>query len=172
MSVTSILGSLISPFLVSEAFWCVKLSNGKFQTERDIVRDGNWPTGRRPFDWALDLVASGDIRRVKELWLICPPNPGNPLGQTAKLPIVEPGTAFQFKVGFVDGNIAGTVQSRASQLIGRVTDKVNGDCECFVWDVGLRALGTWNSNIYHMGSWRADIAPPTQLAFDVLGLSL
>lgn len=172
MSVTSILGSLISPFLVSEAFWAIKLSNNKFQTERDIIRDGNWPTGRRPFDWTLDLVASGDIRRVKELWLICPPNPGNPLGQTAKLPIIEPGTAFQFKVGFVDGSIAVTQQSRASQLIGRVTDKATGDCECFVWDCGLRVLGTWNSNVYRMGSWRHDIGDLGLLAFDVLGLSL
>jgi hypothetical protein len=178
--VTSVLGSIISPFLIDEAFWCVRLQDGRFLSERDMVRDGNLLEGdlplhrasKRPFDWTLDLVSTGDIKRVRELWLLCPPSLGNPLGQTAKLPVVEPGTIFQFKVAYLDGSVAGTLRSRSSQLIGRVTDKVSGDCECFVWDVGLQKLGIWHSNVYKMGTWREEIAPINALAHDVLGLSL
>lgn len=178
--VTSFLGSLVSPFLIDEAFWAIKLTNGTFLSERDTVRDGNLlegdlplhRAGKRPLDWTKDLVSTGDIRKVKELWLICPPSLGNPLGQTARLPIVEPGTAFQFKLGYVDSIPGSSLRSRAHQVIGRVTDKESGACECFLWDVGLQKLGMWNTSVYDFQSWRPEVAPMGALALDVLGLSL
>lgn len=178
--VTSFLGSLVAPFLIDEAFWAVKMQDGRFLSERDTVRDGNLLEGdlplhrasKRPLDWTLDLVSTGDVLKIKELWLLCPPSLGNPLGQTARLPIVEPGTAFQFKVGYVDGNPGGTLRSRAHQLIGRVIDKESGTCECFLWDVGLQKLGMWNTSVYDFQSWRPEVAHVGALALDVLGLRL
>src|SRR5438045_1897656 len=103
--VTTALGAIINPFVIHHAVWAVKLSTGKFLSERDMVwdslqrehgADGIFPTrpNKRPFDWTLDLVQTGDVRKIRELWLVCPPNPHSPFGNTARLPIVEPGTAF------------------------------------------------------------------------------
>lgn len=168
--ITSVLGSVVGIFLPDKAYWAAKLSTGKWVCELDSryeIRSGQ----KRPFDWTLDLIDTGDIKKIRELWLFCPPNPANPFGQTARLPITEPGTAFQFKVANVDA-FGGWGKSLASQVIGRVVDKHEQTCECFVWDAGLNALGTYNTTITHFGSWRDGIAPQQHLSHEVLGLSL
>lgn len=167
--VTSVLGSVVGLLLPDRPYWAVKLASGKWACELDTRKGSD---GRvRGFDWTLDLIDNGDIARVRELWLFCPPNRQHPLGQTARLPIVEPYTCFQMKVGMVHA-FGASDRSMVSQLIGRVTNKVEGDCECFVWDAQLQAMGTWSSNVYRMGSWREGIAPPGDLSFEVLGLRL
>ncbi len=178
--VRSILGNILSPLLVSVPFWAVKLDDGSFRSERDLVRDGNRqdepgrPAGKRPFDWALDLVQSGEIHRVKELWLFCPPDRLNPLGQTVRLPIIERGTAFQFKIGYFDSNIAAGERSCVAQVIGRVDNKETGDCICFIYDRVLGGLiANWRSNVYHMGTWRpGEIAPMAAISPELHALSL
>jgi hypothetical protein len=146
--ITSFLGSTIGKFFRDHSYWAVKLASGKWYSELDTryeIRSGL----KRPFDWTLDLVDTGDIAHIKELWLFCPPHPSHPFGQTAMFPITEPYTAFQLKVGMVH---AFGDRQVVSQLIGRVTNKEEGSCECFLWDSHLQSLGIWHSNIYQMGS--------------------
>jgi hypothetical protein len=122
------------------------------------------------------MVTTGDIKKIAELWLLCPPNKENPLGQVARLPITEPGTAFQFKIGFLDMGVSGTSGARSDRvahLIGRVDDKETGDCTCFIWDNDWQRLSQpWHSTVYAFGTWRPEIAALGRLSFDVLGLSL
>src|SRR5690349_19255980 len=83
------IGDAIDPRL---SYWSCLLTTGKRWNERQLV-----PTlikgqrGLRRLDWALDLVSTGDIKRIKEITLHCPD------GRTAVLEIPESGTAFQFK---------------------------------------------------------------------------
>src|SRR5260221_10617810 len=134
--ITTALGAVIHPFMIDYALWAVKLNNGRFLSERDHVYD-EWQRGdgkhrnRRSFDWTLDLINNGDINKITELWLICPPNPTSPLGNTAKLPITEPGTAFQFKTRHLS---MGSGEPVFHLVIGRIDDKETGDCTYFVWD--------------------------------------
>jgi hypothetical protein len=170
--VSSILGGTIGRFYGPYAYWAVKLDNGKFQSEIDSVFDVAH-AGKRPFDWTLDLVATDDILRVQELWLFCPPNSFNPLGSTARLPILIPGTAFQFKVANMDSNFATATRNVASQVIGRVDDPATGACTFFVYDGPQNVMSfPLHTNIYNFGSWRDGIAPIKQLSFEVLGLRL
>lgn len=168
--------SLVGLILPNRAYWAVKLEWGgptgktRFQCELDQVFDPALK-GYRPFDWSLDLVGTGDIKYVTELWLFCPPCPQNPQGNSARLPITEKRTGFQLKIANIDA-FGATGRGMQSQIIGRVTDKAQGHCECFVWDADLQAFGHWETNIHHMGSWRPEIAPIGTLNYDVLGLAL
>lgn len=168
--IPSLLGSIIGRILPDRPYWAVKLSSGKMLTELDQQFD-HLHGRARPFDWTLDLVSTGDILKVTELWLFCPPNQMNPRGQVARLPITEPRTAFQFKVGTMDA-FGGHARGMQSQIIGRVDDKVSGACTCFVWDSVLNAMGTWHSNVYTMGTWRDGATVIGELSHAVLGLSL
>lgn len=169
--VSSQLGSQLAPFLVTEARWAVKLTTNRFLSERDIVTDPSHPRGERPFDWTLDLIATGDWKRLRELWLLCPPSPGNPLGQGAQLLIDRPGTAFQFKVAFVHGGAASGGQT-ACQIIGRVDDPLSGGCTCFAWDNERQALVQFQTSVYEFTPWRPEIGRLHGLSHDALGLSL
>lgn len=169
MSLKSAFGSIISTMMVPYSFWVVKLDNGKLLSERDTVNDFI-KDGKRPIDWTLDLITTGDIYRVKELWLICPPNPGNPTGQTARLPITIPGTAFQFKVANMDV-MGAWGKTRAAHVIGRVDHPETGDCTVFAWDDELRALiAPYQTNIHEFKTWRDSIASPRHISMPVLGL--
>lgn len=136
---------------MSDGWWC----------EEDTVTD--FLIGRRRLDWTLDIVSTGDWRKIKELWLFCPPTPLNPAGNTARLPIVMPGTAFQFKVATFDSVIVEGRRSVQAQIIGRVNDVETGDCECMVFDYVLQALVVeWSGNIGlnghpGLGTWRPNI---------------
>lgn len=160
--------NIIGEFLLSRSIWAVELASGRFYTERSMMRDPI--IGKRPFDWTLDLVATGDIKLVKQLILYCPPTPDFRMGQVARLPILEPYTAFQFKVATLDG-FEGINQTQ-SQVIGRVLDKASGLCECFIWDVGLKQMGMFETSVYDFASWRDGIAHIGALSHDPLGLRL
>ncbi|SRR6266702_3185935 len=199
--VSTMLGSLLSPLLLDHAVWAVKLADDRFLSERDMVFDhrqndftlrdddtlhlsleeqakrrANPQINRRPIDWYDDLVATGDVLKVKELWLLCPPGPivngriHNPFGSTAKLFITEPGTAFQFKTKHLHMGAGTAVYD---QIIGRVIDKVSGDCEYFVWDAALHAMSTpMRNNVNNFQTWREGIGSPGPLSHQVLGFKL
>jgi hypothetical protein len=169
--VSSLLGAPLAPYFTSTACWAVKLSTGDFLSERDSVKDEKYPGGIRAFDWTLDMVATGDWRKIRELWLLCPPSPGNPLGQGAQLIIERPGTAFQLKVGFVHGG-ASAEQGTACQLIGRVYDPYSGQCSVFAWDNEMQQLVQFQTSVYDFVPWRPEIGRLHGLSHDTLGLSL
>lgn len=153
------------------AYWSVLLSTGKTRTERDLVptfRAGQ--RGVRRLDWTLDLVATGDSRRIREIALCCPD------GRRATLDIVESGTVFQFKTAALDGLLSAGERRLEFQAIGRVTDKASGTCECFVWDYrpapGQPQLLAYKSTIMAFGSWRASLTPLGALGLDVQGFRL
>lgn len=186
--VSSMFGSVIGLFLPDRPYWAVKLHNGKWLSELDTIRD-EWQRellmnegyperahlgkrgSKRPLDWTLDLVSTGDVRRIAQLWLFCPPNPFYPRGQSDFLEITRPGTAFQLKVRHLHawGNVMAS-SLLSSQLIGRVDDPVGGACTCKVWDSQVNVMGNWSSSIYDMGSWRDGVSPLHALDLDVQGL--
>lgn len=158
----------------------------------DLVKGGN-----RFFDWTLDLVANGDVLKITELWLLCPPSQTSPLGNTARLNIEEPGTAFQLKIATVDSSVVESSRTMQAHIIGKVTNKETGDCDCYIWDavqdglctpetmiydvatvdhikrdVNGNPLFAGKANIYNFHSWRDSIAPLGRLGLDALGIRL
>ena len=133
---------------ITRSYWAVKLhAPDEWICEARMVTDVL--QGReRHFDWSNDLVATGDVRRITELWLLCPPSRTAPLGNTARLPILESGTAFQLKIATVDTSLALTARQQQGHIIGRVVDKLTGACECFIWDEEQQGLLTPETPIY------------------------
>ena len=152
------------------AYWSVLLSTGKRWSERDLVP--TWTSGQRgvrKLDWSLDLVSTGDIRRVREVTLHCPD------GRPAVLEITEDTPPFQFKTKTLNMLGASDI-SMEFQVIGRVIDKVTGRCECFVWDYhpkeGEPHLVAYKTSIYRFGSWRDTLTPLGALGLEVQGFRL
>lgn len=170
--VRSVYGTpLVIPTVLS--YWAVKLSSGQWCTERDRVKDTRHPLGERPFDWTLDLVGTGDIARIRELWLLCPPTTFSPAGSTGHLLIKERGTPFQFKVKSTSGLSPLVHAQRESQVIGRIDEKLSGRCTCFIYDHEWEVLSTpYVTSIHNFGTWRPGIAPITNLSQEVLGFDL
>lgn len=178
---------------INRSFWAVKLSTGEWICEARMILDKGIV---RPFDWSLDLVGTGDTSRIVELWLLCPPSPTSPLGNTARMVIDESGTAFQFKVTQVDTTIVTTCSYPQAHVIGRVVNKETGACECFIWDEKQQGLLTpetriydpatgtarrypdgtlvyaGRTSVYNFHSWRPNIAPLGRIALDTLGVKL
>ena len=132
---------------ITRSYWAVKLNTGEWLCEARIKVD-LYNARERHFDWSNDLVAGGDVRRIAELWLLCPASRTSPFGNTARLVITEPGTAFQFKVATVDSSIAATSRQATAHIIGKVTNKETGDCDCFIWDEQQQGLITPETMIY------------------------
>ena len=161
------IGDALDPRL---AYWSALLTTNKRWSERQLV-----PTliagqrGLRKLDWALDLVSTGDVHKIKELTLHCPD------GRTAVLEISPDQPAFQFKTKSLNMLGADGIDLEF-QVIGRVLDKVSGRCECFVWDYRPKAgepnLVAYKSSIYHFGAWRDTITPLGALGIDVQGFRL
>lgn len=157
---------------ISRAWWAVKLDSGEWLCEARLHTDIAAATERH-FDWYYDLVGTGDVRRIKELWLLCPPNKLSPLGNTARLPITTPGTAFDFKVASASSNFVETWRNQEAHIIGRVTDRATGDCECFVWDERYQMLcAGFRSNVHNFGTWRDSLPPRGALALEKIGVEL
>jgi hypothetical protein len=167
----SVFGSLVGKILPHRTYWAAKLSTGAWVCELDHRDDLSHGT-RRSFDWSLDLVDTGDVLKITELWLFCPPSRLSPLGSTARLPITEPGTAFQFTFSRVDafGAWGKTIQHR---IIGRVIDKARGECEYVVYDGEVGGMSTpMTNNVYDFQGWREGIPRLGPLNVEVLGLRL
>lgn len=182
-------------YTLDRSYWAVKLNDDEWICEKRMTYDSK--VGFRNFDWSNDLVATGDVLRIKELWLFCPPNKYSPVGNTARLIIEEPGTAFQFKVGMADSNIAVTWKTMQAHIIGKVVNKESGACECFIWDpiqngmitpetkiLDPKTMGplkdeegkviyAGKTSVYDFHTWRpGSIAPLGQLHLPTLGVRL
>lgn len=161
------IGDAIDPRL---AYWSVLLTTGKTWSENQLIPTNKaGQRGLRKLDWALDLVSTGDIRRIKELILHCPD------GQMAILEITQDTPAFQFKTKSL--NMLGACSNDLEyQVIGRVIDKATGRCECFIWDYqpmeGQPNLIAYKSTICHFGAWRNNITPMGALSLEVQGFRL
>lgn len=141
---------------ITRSFWAVRLNTGVWMCEARLKVDIFSGT-ERLYDWSADLVAGGDVMRITELWLLCPPSKTSPLGNTARLEITEPGTAFQFKIATVDSNIAASMRSVQAHVIGKVVNKETGGCECFIYDVAQDGLCTPETPIYDPTTGRAKV---------------
>lgn len=180
---------------ITRSYWAVRLNTGEWMCEARLKVD--LVNGiERFYDWSNDLVAGGDIMRITELWLLCPPSHTSPFGNTARLKITEPGTAFQLKVATVDSNIAASIRTVQAHIIGKITNKETGECECYIYDnvqgglctpetmiydpatnnVKRDAHGNYiyagRTSVYNFHSWRESIAPLGRLELDTLGVRL
>jgi hypothetical protein len=166
MNVVRSLNALADSIDPSLAFWSVLLRGGKTWSERRLVAGKN---GLRRLDWALDLVSTGDIHKIKELILHCPDK------RTAVLEITPDMPAFQFKTKSL--NVLGSGGSDLEYLvIGRVIDKATGRCECFAWDYrptpGQAQLVAYKSTVYNFGAWRETTTRLGALSLEVQGMRL
>ena len=132
---------------ITRSYWAVKLNTGEWVCEARVKTD-LYRGEERHYDWSNDLVANEDVLKITELWLLCPPSKTSPLGNTARLEITEPGTAFQFKIATADSNVASTSRSLQAHVIGRLDNKENGDCTCFIYDPVQDGLLTPETKIY------------------------
>lgn len=175
MGVISSLNAIQSVINPNKSHWEVVLTSGKTITEDQLVLDIR-RGGYRQIDWALDLNATGDLLKIKELWLITPGGHRTIHRGSSEVPIVlqitEPGTAFQFKHANNDF-LGGTGRIIEAQCIGKITDKDTGDCECWVWD-RVMGLIEYKSNVNNFGMWRvgSGLMPLTKLSHEVTGLRL
>lgn len=160
--------TLVRRFLDTQrSYWKVILRTGREISEKELTFDF-LHAGLRQRDWTLDLVSTGDVNKIKELWLICPPDIHGP--RHAMIPIIEDGTAFQFKTKSVHAMGAWGSQNEV-QVIGRVDDKDKGDCTCFIYDPTRDAMSTpYITNIREFGSFREGLAPIGGFSHPVLGL--
>jgi hypothetical protein len=167
--VSSKFNAQIGSFLHGRSYWAVKLENGDWLSDIDenvVIRRGE----RRNLEWHDDIVANGDAAHIKELWLFCPPHPINPLGANGRLPILEPWSCFVMNGRQM--NIGTGHRYTTYQIVGRVTDKVSGDCDCFIWDALEKKFYHGQNNVYKFTPWRPGAAPLGLLALDTLGLRL
>jgi len=175
VGVASSLNAIQSVINPNKSLWSVVLTTGKIITEDQLVLDF-CRGGYRQIDWALDLNSTGDLLKIKELWLVTPGGHRTVYQNGVERPIVlqitEPGTAFQFKYGCRDF-LGGVGQSVEAQCIGKITDKDTGNCECWIWD-RVQGLIEYKSNINNFGMWRKNsgLMPLTKLSHDVTGLRL
>lgn len=155
---------------INRAWWAVRLDNDEWVCEARLHTDV-YRGVERHFEWYEDIVANGDGARIKELWLLCPANTLSPLGNTARLPILEPWTAFDFKVSHATSNFVSTWKIQEAHVIGRVDNKATGDCTCFIWDERYCVLcEPFHSNVYNFGTWRAGLPPRGALALEKMGV--
>src|SRR5205814_243448 len=107
----------------------------------------------------------------------CPRNKVSPQGNTATL-FFKPediGTAFHFNI-----SQQSTFSHRTDhRIIGKVIDRFNGDCVCFIWDDAYKCMTQpWETNIYNFEIWRENvpgkpgIAPLPPLSLETIGLRL
>ena len=157
---------------IDRAWWAVRLDNDEWLCEARMHTDLYKGTERH-FEWYEDLVANDDCLRIRELWLLCPPNRVSPTGNTARIPILEPGTAFDFKVAGASSNFVTTSRYQEAHIIGRVDDKASGTCTCMIWDARYDCLcEPYHTNIRHFGRWRENLPDFTGLAWEKIGVKL
>lgn len=157
---------------LDRSYWAVKLKRGRWLSEAWTHTDLSAAT-ERAYDWTNDLVATGDIARVTELWLLCPASATSPVGNTVRVPIRETDRAIQFKRGVFDTNLATGRKQMTAQVIGRLEDYATGEATLFVWDQERFALyAPWHVNLYDpqgLGAWRPDGMPIPRLTLAQLG---
>jgi hypothetical protein len=153
----------IRAFVVGESYWRVRFSNGKELSELDTkpVLLANKEVRVRSVEWLEDLLGSGDIARVKEAMLCTPQG-------TAHFTVTEPYTVFQLSRGTLSALTGEKIKNL--QLMGIVTDKDSGDCECAIWDQQSRQLYTMINNVKNFVAWREGVIPIGRLNIEALDL--
>lgn len=147
-------------FARGESYWSVKLRSGRVYRELDVV-DSDLLRGRRQLDWYQDIVATGDVARIAELWL------HTPLGEVA-IRIVEPYTAYIF-----NSSIMQFGRSKVAQVIGRVDDKDTGTGIAFIWDIAMQQIYRDDqASVRDFAAWRPGIAKVGALAVENMGVRL
>ena len=149
-------------------YWRVVLITGRKLTKHQKVWDQM--LGReRELDWSLDLIATGDILKIRELRLVYPG-----FRRSVALRIDEPGTAFQFcrQCKGMDMSTGRPIDSVEAQIIGRIYDKENGLCQGYIWDRVKGLIQYDEMSVYDFESWREGLMPPGALNLDVLGVRL
>lgn len=148
-------------FAQGESYWSVILKTGRAYTELDIV-DTDLIRGVRPLDWYLDIVATGDVARIAELWM------HTPAGDVA-LKVIEPYSAYIFNSSLLslDG------RSKVAQIIGRVDDKDAGTGVAFIWDVAMQQVYRDDlACVRDFAAWRPGICAIGALALENIGVRL
>lgn len=157
---------------IDRSWWAVRLRGDEWLCEARLHRD-MYKGEERHYEWYEDLVCNDDCQYIKELWLFCPPNNLSPMGNTACLPILEPGTAFDFKIARVSSNFGETWKTQEAHIIGRVDNKETGACTCFIWDERYQVLCTdFHSSVHNFGTWRESLPPRGPLAYEKMGVKL
>lgn len=142
------------------SFWRIELTTGRTYSECTPVRGMD---GMRPLDWYLDVVATGDVRRIAVLSLYSPAGP-------VALKISEPNTAY-----ILNTNILNTITGNdpVAQAIGRVDDKETGVGIAFIWDCAIGQMYRDDqASVLHFAAWRPGIIPPGALNLNALGVKL
>jgi hypothetical protein len=162
----------IQTFACGLSFWHVELSTNRTWSQLDTVFDPirGKPEKKymRPLEWYEDLVATGDVKKIKMIVLHTPKG-------DAAIDIREPGTAYQFNAASLLLDISGgpSGRQRDAQIIGRVDDKATGLGVAFIWDVPMQQVYKDESaDIRNFQGWRPGIQPLGLLAIENMGLSL
>lgn len=143
------------------SFWQVILTTGKTYSELDMVQD--FTLGKRRLDWYRDIVATGDNRRIVELWLQSPAGP-------VALKIKEPGSAWILNTN-ITSNLYGN--QAVAQTIGRVDDKTMGLGVAYIWDTSVQQMFKDDSAcVTNFGAWRPGICAPGALNLAAMGITL
>jgi len=151
-----------------DAYWRVLLTTGRkingYEKRPDLKKNEE-----RPIDWCLDIASTNDYLKIKELHLVYPG-----VLRYVSLKIEEPATAFAFKrqVKGMDMSTGRTMDIVEAHIIGKVTDKINGLCEGYIWDRQKGLIGYNDVDINNFPSWRSGLIPPGKLSLERLGVRL
>lgn len=153
----------IRAFIAGESYWKVTFTNGKTLSELDSKPyfDGNKEIRVRAVEWLEDLIAAGDLRNVKEAMLCTPQG-------VAHFTVTEPYTVFQLSRGTLAAFTGQKIKNM--QVVGVVTDKDSGDCECAIWDQQTKQLYTMFNNVRNFTKWREGVADVGMLNIKALDL--
>lgn len=162
----------IQTFAQGYSYWRVTLSTGKTWSQLDTVYDPlrGKPERKyqRPMEWYEDLVATGDVKRISQIWL------HSPVGDVA-LKITEPGTVYQLNAAglLLDISGSGSGRQRDAQIIGRVDDKEQGTGIAFIWDVHTKQMyKDEQANVLNFQGWRPGVQSLGRLGYENMGVVL
>lgn len=168
--ITSRFGNKIGQF-ERRAYWAAKLRDDTWLSEID---NKQWFFGKieapRTYDWTMDLVTTGDVLKIKELWMFCRAGRVSRKGNTACLRFDptgrDAGMAFMFNLTQM------SVDVRIDhKVIGKVTDRMTGECECFIWDDEIGGMSSpYVTNVNDFAAWRPGIPHIGRLSHEVIGL--
>jgi len=156
-------------FFHNRAYWKVELSTNQIWCELD-ERLEILPASRQELQWYDDIVATGDVLKIRHLWLYGPRTEKTPQGGTIRFEIKESGTAFCWHGATF--NLGNGRRLPSYLACGRVLDKMLGICELGIWDYKTSQLYIGKTNITDIGKWREDGPPVGKLDFERIGLRL
>jgi hypothetical protein len=153
----------IRAFVAGESYWKVIFQSGKELSELDKkpYLDGDKVLRMRSVEWLEDIIGSGDLRNVKEAMLCTPQG-------TAHFTVTEPYTVFQLSRGTMAMLTGERIKNL--QVVGVVTDKDTGECECAIWDQQSRQLYTMFNNVKDFQAWREGVIPIGMINLKALDL--